>query len=402
MRELRWEALEELLRRQPLAALAEVAGRHGGPVALVGGALRDALLGLPVADLDLVVEDHASEFRAAVAAAVGRHPVPIGDLFQDTHRMHLGGVQVDIARTLGSLDDDLRRRDFTINAMALPLPARSPRERLLDPFDGCADLRQGIVRMTSPDVLAEDPLRLMRAVRYAAALSGFALDDATRDRVAAAHADVHTVARERVQYEWGRILGAAGWTGGVELAWRTGLLEETLGAADDLAWVRAATAADIDLTTRLAAILLDVGESEARASRRLESWRWPRRQGRDAARVAAWARQAAAADQQQLAVMALQEPENAARVAALLHVGVRAIPDRDGARQADLLLTYIRRAHEPRWVTGADLRGWGMAAGPGLGEGLRRIAVGQLQRRWPDSGECRRHVRERLRAGEAP
>lgn len=142
---------------------------------LVGGAVRDLLLGATPRDLDWLVDDPASAARE-VAAAVG------GSVFAlDTARGHWrvvrGERSFDFAPPRGgSTDataDDLRARDLTINAMALRDDGA-----LLDPCEGLADLRAKRVRMTSADAMAADAVRPLRAVRFAATL-GFTLDPRT-------------------------------------------------------------------------------------------------------------------------------------------------------------------------------------------------------------------------------
>ncbi len=168
--------LPELLR--VIARLSEKR-----PVWLVGGAVRDLLLGRPVKDLDLVAPGPIRPFGVRLSHALG------GAFFylrqaQDTARILLrddapGAVrQLDlVALHGGTLDADLRRRDFTVNALGLDL-LRLPssldpetlRRAVSDPTGGLADLAEGRVRRCSSNSLTDDPLRLMRAIRLAAAL----------------------------------------------------------------------------------------------------------------------------------------------------------------------------------------------------------------------------------------
>jgi tRNA nucleotidyltransferase (CCA-adding enzyme) len=154
------------------------------PVYLVGGAVRDLILGRPRADVDLVVIGDAAALAARLGGAATEH-----ERF-GTVKVEVDGHEIDIAtaRTetypqpgalpvvepAENLEADLGRRDFTINAMALPLEE----QRLIDPFGGGADLGQGLLRVLHPRSFEDDPTRAIRAARYAARFD-FALEAET-------------------------------------------------------------------------------------------------------------------------------------------------------------------------------------------------------------------------------
>jgi tRNA nucleotidyltransferase (CCA-adding enzyme) len=163
-----------------------------GEVSVVGGAVRDALLGRPAGpELDLVVEGDG----LALARRLGRRlngRVVAHPRFGTAEIELPHGAEVDVVTarretypapgalpevTPGTLADDLGRRDFTINAVAQRLSGAGAGE-LVDPHGGVADAANGIVRTLRPDAFAEDPSRLVRAARYAARL-GFMLDGET-------------------------------------------------------------------------------------------------------------------------------------------------------------------------------------------------------------------------------
>jgi putative nucleotidyltransferase with HDIG domain len=138
---------------------------------LVGGSLRDALLGRPLADLDLTVAGDALAFARALADGLGGHFVLL-DEERGTARVVLndGPVRViDVARLRGDIHADLGERDFTIDALAVPIEAIEP-TALIDPHGGLRDLKKGVVRLVSEQALVDDPLRLLRAVRLAVQL----------------------------------------------------------------------------------------------------------------------------------------------------------------------------------------------------------------------------------------
>ena len=202
---------------------------------IVGGAVRDRLLGRPVVDLDVVVDgDPAGAARAIARQAkrVGPGAVcfPLSEEFgawrvvgladrrsrcvpRMGYRSPIGGAwQIDVEGLRGgSLDADLALRDFTVNAIAEPLDGGDP----IDPLGGLADLRAGRLRCAGPKAFAEDPLRVLRLVRMVAEL------DLTPDprALAAARAQagrLADVSPERVFLELRRIVASAQALAGIE------------------------------------------------------------------------------------------------------------------------------------------------------------------------------------------
>ncbi|MBI2872313.1 MAG: CCA tRNA nucleotidyltransferase [Chloroflexi bacterium] len=181
---------------------------------MVGGFLRDTLLGRPTVDVDLAVEGDALSLTRALVDGLGGSYVPL-----DTERgvaralVPVGGgarVVVDVATMQGDIHADLARRDFTVNAMAVPLGRflqRGWRRHLLDPWGGLADLERRRVRALGEEVFPQDPCRLLRAVRLAATL-GFQVDEATLEAMRRHAALVVNVAAERQREEFLRLLAA--------------------------------------------------------------------------------------------------------------------------------------------------------------------------------------------------
>lgn len=192
---MRPAALEPLL--DPLRAL----GVEGWAV---GGGVRDALMGLPVTDLDLAVDGDAAAMARGLADAHGAVRFPLSRAF-GAWRVQGGGLacRVDLTPLQGeSLRDDLARRDLTVNALAVPLEAEAA---MVDAHGGMADLRARRLRAVGDRAFADDPVRLLRLVRIAEQL-GFAIDPAT---AAVARRDAGLLwssAPERLADELGRIL----------------------------------------------------------------------------------------------------------------------------------------------------------------------------------------------------
>jgi poly(A) polymerase len=183
----------------PAAAL-----RDRGDAWVVGGAIRDALLGHEVDDIDLVVAGDARAAAAQVAEAHGAGRFRLSADFGSwrVHGGRLGEVTVDLTPVQGAdLSEDLGRRDFTVNAMALPVGDGA----LIDPYGGRDDLQQRRLRLVSDRSLQADPVRVMRLARLERQL-GLEADDAT---VARARADAPLLDRsapERVFEELARMV----------------------------------------------------------------------------------------------------------------------------------------------------------------------------------------------------
>ncbi len=192
--------LDALALTAPLAPLS-------APAWVVGGGLRDALLGRPVADLDIITTGDPAAEAAAVARAHGASRFALSREF-GAWRLTGGDLpcQVDIMPLLGAgLDDDLSRRDFTINALALPVSGEGG---LIDRHGGLDDLRAGRVALVTPRALADDPVRVLRLARISDAL-GFAVDPGARDAARRAAPGIGDAPGERVMEEFGRIIRAA-------------------------------------------------------------------------------------------------------------------------------------------------------------------------------------------------
>jgi tRNA nucleotidyltransferase/poly(A) polymerase len=173
---------------------------------LVGGAVRDALLGRVSYDLDFVVPQQAIKVAFHIADVLGVPAYPL-DRERDTGRVVLpdAGTVLDVARFRGAaLEADLRDRDFTINAMALPAGATSSAS-IVDPCGGKEDLQAGLVRLTHPGAIDDDPVRALRALRMAARF-GFRLTPETAAAVAAAAPQLERVSAERVRDELLKLL----------------------------------------------------------------------------------------------------------------------------------------------------------------------------------------------------
>lgn len=175
--------------------------QQGHPVYIVGGAVRDALLGRMSHDLDFVVPRDAVSLTFRLANAIGA-PAYVLDEQRDTGRIVLSSedTTLDFSRYRGpDLFADLRDRDFTINSLAMPATART-REAVIDPVNGLADLASGLLRFANADALNRDPIRALRAVRLAAEL-GYVITADTQIAVRETAPRLRESSAERVRDE---------------------------------------------------------------------------------------------------------------------------------------------------------------------------------------------------------
>ena len=222
-----------------VATLADAFAKAGRELAIVGGPVRDALLDRPVHDLDFTTDAHPDEILKIVTPIstaqwdVGREFGTIG--------ARVGGEQVEVTTYRAdsydgttrkpvvafgdSLEGDLVRRDFTVNAMAMRVPERT----LIDPTGGVEDLVAGRLRTPiDPRVsFGDDPLRMLRAARFASQLE-FEVDPATTEAITALRETLSIVSPERVQGEVVRLLATDDPVRGIRLLVDTGLMGEFL------------------------------------------------------------------------------------------------------------------------------------------------------------------------------
>jgi tRNA nucleotidyltransferase (CCA-adding enzyme) len=200
-----------------LNALGASASRAGTRLWLVGGSVRDALLGHPMLDLDITSETSAA-ILAPVLARDLNGSVSARSQF-DTIKLRIDGRSVDLATarseryprpgalptvSAAGVTADLARRDFSVNAMAVSLAPDSFGE-MLDTQHGLDDLRQGVIRILHGASFQDDATRILRAVRYATRL-GFTIDRATSNRLRRDLAFVGTISAPRIRREMERAL----------------------------------------------------------------------------------------------------------------------------------------------------------------------------------------------------
>ncbi|HUB61032.1 MAG TPA: HD domain-containing protein [Puia sp.] len=210
------------------------------PCYLIGGFVRDRLIGRPTKDADIVCAGDGIQLAHRVAASL--QPKPSVAYFKnfgtaqikwDELEIEFVGARKESYRAEsrnpdvepGTIEDDQLRRDFTINAMAISLNEKDF-GRLIDPFDGQSDLKKRLIR-TPLDPLrtfSDDPLRMMRAIRFATQLN-FNIDEPTLDAITEDAPRIKIVSQERITDELNKIVLSQKPSIGFDLLYRTGLLK---------------------------------------------------------------------------------------------------------------------------------------------------------------------------------
>jgi tRNA nucleotidyltransferase/poly(A) polymerase len=373
----------------------------------VGGAVRDGLLGRRAPDVDVAVDaDPERLARALEAAGVGR-AVPISEAEPRVFRV-AARMPLDLAGLEGAtIEEDLARRDFTANAIAIDLRSGS----WIDPFGGAKDLAGRRLRLVRPANVEEDPLRAFRAARFLAT-HRLRPDRWTRHACVAAAPRLSEVAAERVRAELCRMLEAPRVAPAFGWARRAGLLSPSLFIAARPAGWRAAERilARLDPASgrldesgrrrlRLAAIARALDLSRRGACGWLGSLRFGRRESGEVATLVDLARRAAA-------VQTASEAWDWIYDAGDLGPQALALLTAAEPRRAPLARRLGRlraRCRKGPVVRGSDVAVWlAMPPGPELGAALRRVRIEILRGRVLSRAQARRFLREQEAAPNDP
>ena len=199
--------------------ISEVAASKGVRAFVIGGYVRDCFLGRQCNDIDVVVEGSGIDFALELGSKTGRHVSYFKNF--GTAMLRYGPDEIEFVGARresyrresrkpivenGTLEDDQKRRDFTINAMAFSLQPDSFGE-LVDPFGGIRDLADGVIRTPlDPDTTySDDPLRMLRCIRFAAQLNFF-IEDETFDALTRNAARIGIISGERIEEELNKIM----------------------------------------------------------------------------------------------------------------------------------------------------------------------------------------------------
>lgn len=377
-------------QRERLRVVARVGAEFNLRCWLVGGGVRDALLGLPLLDLDIAAVGATREFADAAADALGG-AVESQSQFS-TFRIGASGERIDIAMARretyarpgalpsvspGMMADDLARRDFSINAMAASISEDTFGE-LLDLFEGERDLRQGVVRALRPMSFVDDATRILRAARYAKRL-GFAPDARTEMMMARDATHLSGISGARIRGELERVFGEDKPAEILEALRDCGALRAIHPGLDlpDAAIAGIGRVAALDYDDR---VLLMVGalaywvpgdEHDAVVGRLSMSAAWARVVA-DVGRVKAELDALAGADVRRSEVYERLQGRHCAAIAAC----AACVDDERAVGRLELFRRELAGARTA--LTGDDLLALGMARGPAVGELLGELLRGRL------------------------
>ncbi len=258
------EAIAAALERAAGVRVARAALGPGAAAWIVGGAVRDAARGVAVADVDLALDGDVGAAARAIAAAAGGHAFELSAAFA-TWRVALGdgSATIDLTALRGDgIEADLRRRDFTVNAVAVPLAGGAA----LDPAGGLADLDAGLLRAVSERSFSDDPLRVLRAARLAAGL-GLAPERGTVALARAAADRAGEAAGERQLAELGALVAGPDPVRGVGILVELGALAGVLPELDALRGVGQSANHHLDAYEHTIEVLRRLLEVEAELPR---------------------------------------------------------------------------------------------------------------------------------------
>jgi putative nucleotidyltransferase with HDIG domain len=237
----------------PVAALASIAGEGW----LVGGAVRDRLLGRATTDYDVAVPGDPKRLARALGRAADGHVFKLSEGFGGWRVVARDRTwQLDLLPVAGEkIEEDLSHRDLTVNAIALPLAGGD----CIDPFGGVADLRAGRLRMVGVEAFERDPLRVLRVARLACEL-GFSVDPSTASAARASARGLAAVAPERIFAELKRIVVAERALDGLALMDDLGATEVVLPELGELRGVEQSHFHHLDVHDHTRAVLAEAIE----------------------------------------------------------------------------------------------------------------------------------------------
>ncbi len=239
--------MKQHLQHQVFSTLSQLADRSGKEVYVIGGFVRDIFLNRPSKDIDILIIGNGIEFAQQAAKALnvslsvfknfGTAMLKYQDLEIEFVGARKESYRTDSRKPIvenGTLEDDQRRRDFTINAMALGLNSQNFGV-LLDPFEGIANLKNKLIKtpLDPLETFSDDPLRMMRAIRFAAQLN-FSIDDAALKAIAANKQRISIISKERITDELNKIIMAEKPSFGFIHLFNTGLLQLIFPQVADL------------------------------------------------------------------------------------------------------------------------------------------------------------------------
>ena len=232
--------MKAYLQHPVFNVLSEIAEEKNAEIYVIGGYVRDLLLHRPSKDIDIVVRGNGIELAQAAARKLGNPNVSVFKNF-GTAMFHYKGVEIEFVGARkesyransrkpiveeGTIEDDQRRRDFTINALAISLN-KANYGQLVDPFGGLQHLEERLIKTPlEPGItFSDDPLRMMRAIRFASQLN-FRIEEETFRAIQEYKKRLPIVSTERIMDEFNKIMLSPEPSKGILLLDESGLLEQ--------------------------------------------------------------------------------------------------------------------------------------------------------------------------------
>lgn len=395
-----------------IRAASSVAGELGCEAYLVGGVVRDLLLDRESRDMDLSVVGDASRFADELAVRLGGEVVGRSQFM--TYKISIEDAVLDVATARsetyerpgalpsvspGTIRDDLARRDFSINAMAVALEEGTSDDPI-DPFKGRDDLRAGLVRVLHSESFADDATRMLRAVRYGARL-GFRIEPETLKLFRRYMDHLHDISANRLRHEFELMLREPNLAAVVESALSVGVLRAVHpslepGPAALAAIRRLGDEPPSEERSLLVGSLLTLGSSETETRRlaiRLNlgsRWRTVIRDSQTLSGVIT------SLARSQLVNSALYEELVSHDTTAIRSVSLAS----EDAAVVDILILYLDElSHVETELRGEDIMAMGVEQGPAVGECLRKLKAALLDGAVSDRAGEERFVRELIAKG---
>jgi len=234
-----------------LRKIGAVADEQSIEAYVVGGYVRDKMLGKEVTDIDIVVVGNGIEFAETVAVALKKRKIVTYEKFgtamlpTEAGKIEFVGARKESYHResrnptveIGTLEEDLSRRDFTMNAMAVSINAATWGE-VIDPFAGAVDLQNKIIRTPLDPVATfdDDPLRIMRAIRFAAQVD-FTIDEKTLEAIPTMKERLSIISQERITEEFMKIMASLKPSVGLRMLFDTGIMRIIFPEVADLSGV---------------------------------------------------------------------------------------------------------------------------------------------------------------------
>lgn len=213
------DTLRERIKGQRV--IKELQDKHfSGDAYLVGGAIRELYLNNTPNDYDLVLSEQKDlniieEFFSTGAFILGKKPI-------QTYRLTKKDISLDITFLNTTLEEDLRRRDFTMNAIAFDLK----NDAFIDPLRGFDDIKNGLIKYPGKETIKDDPLRMLKAIRHFSFLEGFTIHHEVIDTIKELKHLIKEMAPERIKYEMDQIVVSPNPHAGLKMMEHTALLFE--------------------------------------------------------------------------------------------------------------------------------------------------------------------------------